>query len=130
MVDQPSPNGHWWWDGRQWNPVGPPAPVPTLPPMERSFGRGVTGAACKVAIADGYIEIKGAALHARARVPLSAVEFAVAQRSVVQRGTMSRSMPQLVLFGRGAELGRAELRQGSLRAAEQAAEWINAQLRR
>jgi hypothetical protein len=27
-----SPDGRWWWDGREWKPVTPPVPPPPAPP--------------------------------------------------------------------------------------------------
>jgi hypothetical protein len=98
------------------------APRPTV---KKSFG--FLGG-CTVKIGGGYIEIKGVAMSARARVPIAAVEFAVAQRAVT--GTAVVGQTQLVLFGRGAELGRADLALGKRKAGEQAAEWINAYLAR
>ena len=89
--------------------------------IERSFG-GILGG-CKVKIEKGIIEIRGAAMNARARVPLDMVDVAVVQRSTL--GTPVANQPQLVLIGRGAELGHADLPLGRRKAAEEAADWIN-----
>ena len=32
---QLSPDGHWWWDGRAWQPVQAPPPQPERPPTEQ-----------------------------------------------------------------------------------------------
>jgi hypothetical protein len=82
---------------------------------------------CKVKIAKGYIEVTGAPMNARARVPIEMVEFAVVQRSTM--GTPVTGQPQLVLIGRGTEVGHADLPLGKRKAGEQAAEWINDLLR-
>lgn len=80
---------------------------------------------CRVTVKDGYLEVVGAALNERASVPLAAVETAVAQRANVRHGVTSLNQPSVVLFGKGAELGRANLAVGRLRAAQQCARWIN-----
>ncbi len=132
---QVSPDGRFYWDGSKWVPMPAsttePAPTSTSPnavlaklKAERSFG---FMGGYKVKIEKGYIEVKGAPMNARARVPLEMVELAVVQRSTV--GAAVAGQPQLVLIGRGAELGHADLPLGKRKAGEEAAEWINDLLR-
>jgi len=127
---QVSPDGKFYWDGERWVPMpAGSAPTPPSAPsaalaslkLERSFG-GLLGG-CKVKIEKGYLEIKGAAMNARARVPIEMVDLAVMQRSTM--GTPVANQPQLVLIGRGAELGHADLPLGRRKAGEEAADWIN-----
>lgn len=132
---QVSPDGRFYWDGSKWvpmpGPAGPaqssPQPNPALAALkvEKSFG-GILGG-CKVKIEKGIIEVKGAAMNARARVPVDMVDLAVMQRSTM--GTPVANQPQLVLIGRGAELGHADLPIGRRKAGEEAADWINEILR-
>jgi len=105
------------------SPTPPSAPSVALASLklERSFG-GLLGG-CKVKIEKGIIEVKGAAMNARARVPIESVDVAVVQRSTL--GTPVANQPQLVLIGRGAELGHADLPLGRRKAGEEAADWIN-----
>lgn len=91
---------------------------------EKSFG--FLGG-CKVKVEDGYIEVRGAALGARARVPVDAVEIALVRRP--SSGTATTGQMQLALMGQGTELGHADLPLGKRKAAEQAAQWINDLLR-
>lgn len=123
----------------EWVPNTPATSTPTAtasPPaavsanlrglkIEKSFG--LMGG-CKVKIENGYIEIKGAPMNARAKIPIEAVEYAVVQRAM--SGTAVKGgLPQLVLFGHGNELGHADLPMLKRKAGEQAAEWINELLR-
>jgi hypothetical protein len=129
---QYSPDGKWWWNGHSWVEVPPGLGVPASSSgldylaalrgikAQRSFG--LTGG-CNVKFDNGYIELKGALMSARARVPIEAVEYAVVQQFGI--GTM----PRLVLVGRGGPVGHADLPVGRKRAGEQAAEWINDLLR-
>ncbi len=87
--------------------------------VSKSFG---ALGGCKVKIENGYIEVKGLPLKTNARVPIEAVEVALVRRTRLQ--------PQLVLIGRGAELGHTDLDLGHMKGAERAAEWINDLLRR
>lgn len=83
---------------------------------------------CRVTVKDGYLEVVGAVFNERASAPVSAIEVAVAQKANVRHGLTSMNQPCVVLVGRGAELGRAALATGRMRAAQQAARWINAYL--
>jgi hypothetical protein len=87
---------------------------------------GVIGG-CKVRIDDdGYLEVTGAPLNDRVRVPLRSVRTAVARREQARAyGGRSEQRPVVVLVGEGVELGRAVLSAGQLRMAEQCAKWIN-----
>lgn len=93
--------------------------------VEKKFG-GLLGG-CKVKIEKGIIEVTGAPMNARARLPIDMVDVAVVQRSTM--GTPVANQPQLVLIGKGAELGHADLPLGRRKAAEEAADWINDLLR-
>jgi len=91
------------------------------------FGKGLLASA-KVRVQGGYIEVKGAPMQEKVRVPLRLVRGAVAQRANVRRGYGSWNTPVVVLVGEGGPIGRAVLANGQYGAAEEAVGWINTYL--